>query len=135
MNLRTPFVIISAERAEFDEPINSLRTESLRRDLQELGVDPIPVSGQWNGVPEQSFFVVLPFGDSMAGGYDDILRLGREYEQDAVLYVDGSRIAYLDGPEGGAPDLIGKWRELDPSEPEPENGLTVFPDGRRFAVD
>lgn len=132
MNHRTPFCIISAERPQFGPVANGRRTSSLFHRLNERGFSIVPVEGIWEGQPERSYLVSLPFGDS-GDGYEEILEAARFYGQAAVLYVDGARRAYLDNPETRTITMIGTWAEVAAGEANPA-GMSTLPDGTRFTV-
>lgn len=132
MNHRTPFCIISAERAEFPALINADRTCRLVGRLTDMGLQPVPVAGIWEGKSERSYLVPLPFGDS-GDVYEQILELALYYSQAAVLYVDGARRAYLDNPETRKITMIGTWAEVAAGEANPA-GMSTLPDGTRFTV-
>jgi len=54
MNALTPFVLFSAERAEYSADINASRTEFLRRQLAQRDLSFSPVLGSYKNVPENS---------------------------------------------------------------------------------
>lgn len=72
------FGIISAYQSGSKRQ-NQERHGELMRDLQRLGLRPIPLRGSWEGVTEKS--VLVPRIDPK-----DLFELGRRYGQDAVIH-------------------------------------------------
>lgn len=122
----TPYLILSAERADLDPATNQRRTETLRHQLAPYS--PIALTGRYEGSPEQSFMVPAPDGSETA---DAVERLAWNWEQDSVLYVDQSKLAYLVLRDGSRREL-GPLREVDPSIELPS--YLDLPDGRRLAA-
>jgi len=128
----TPFVILSAEIANLGAVVNAERSAQLFDRLTAMGMEPVTCEGFYKSIPETSYLVRLARGDSDPS-YEALLDLAFFWDQEAVLYVDAQRRAYLDNPETREIVELGTWYELDPWDPAPES-YTVDPDGRRFAV-
>ena len=94
MNTETPFLILSAERADLDPEVNAERTRQLFAQLAARRFAYVKVTGSYKGRTEASFLVLLDGGD---GGYpfDLLLSLARRYGQESVLSVDANRRATL----------------------------------------
>lgn len=60
---------------------NQLRHGELFADLQRAGYRPVPLKGSWEGITEKS--VLVPEME-----FRDLVRLGKKYNQDAVIYKD-----------------------------------------------
>lgn len=87
-NQQTPIVIFSPEHASNTRAVNAL---NVRRCVHHLLCHRIPfkqVDGAWEGKPEKSFAV-------HASNADIARALAEHYGQDAVLYLDGERVASL----------------------------------------
>lgn len=119
MNNLEPFVIISAEKAELGPADNAARSANLAAYLRHRRVAMTLVNGAYKGHRESGFLVLLPDGDS-GPVYSDIIRAARVLDQDAVLYVDSRREAYLDDARGQQV-RIGSWREVTTDGPLPES--------------
>lgn len=117
MNAQTPFVILSAERPEWDTSINAQRSDLLRRQLEVQGHSPVPVNGHYKGTAEQSWLVFLD-DDSYGAKLDHIIKLARRYGQESILYVDSSRQAELlyvgtDDNKLVYGQSVGQWKRLN----------------------
>lgn len=122
MNTQTPFMIMSADRAEYGADINAERRKLLVRQFEARGLSFKEVEGSYNGTKETSY--VIPVHSS--GDESLVLTLARRYGQESVLSVDANRFATLlylhsdmGGPDVKAVEPVGHWRALDASEPDP----------------
>lgn len=96
-------LFLSAHREQFSESENAARNEALRRDLESLGVRSIrEVKGCYKGVKEDSFEVAR--GDAEL---KDVLALAGKYQQESLLMVTMSNIAYLVYPNGNVMEELG----------------------------
>lgn len=71
--------VISAYRAGRPKESNDYSHNMLLGDLKAMGYNPIESIGEWNGIPEKSWFVpgIKP---------DILMNLGTKYRQEAVVY-------------------------------------------------
>ena len=74
--------ILSAFRADIPVEENLARHEELGRDIEALGLSYTESDGEWKGRPELMYRI-----EDI--GLDDLLALGRKYDQEALLYRDG----------------------------------------------
>jgi hypothetical protein len=96
-------LFLSAHRPEFTSHANDLRNEALKQDLLSLGVRSIrEVKGCYKGVKEDSLEVAR--GDAEL---KDVLALAGKYQQESLLMVTMSNIAYLVYPNGNVMEEIG----------------------------
>lgn len=103
----TPFIMISAMRADLSPSDNKRRTELLRQKLANLPVSYIVTGGEFHELGQElpseevSFFIMPDEGVAI----DALKRLGdglmRAFDQDAFLCGDGDSVIYLgkDGEE------------------------------------
>ena len=120
MNTKTPFLILSAERADLDPEINAGRTNTLRSQLAARDFAYTEVTGSYKGHTEASFFVLLDGGD---GGYpfDTLIALARRYGQESVLSVDANRRATLHTLASGighTDTALGQWAPISAERAE-----------------
>jgi len=117
MNLQTPFVILSAERADASAFGNRTATAELCATLRAMPYAFKSVVGVYKGTPEIAFLVVLP--DSADGQRDaraQLLRLARHLGQESLLDVAADRSARLIFTSHGTEEAIGTWREVPTAE-------------------
>ena len=86
-----------------DDVENQRRTEALRSRLSELGVTPFPVSG---GNREATH--LEPGFGTVGLSRDQVRELGREFEQDAVFWVEAGRVLLVPCGSGEIVDC-GEW--------------------------
>ena len=120
MNTETPFLILSAERADLDPEVNAERTSNLRAQLAARDLAYTEVTGSYKGHTEASFLVLLESGD---GGYpfDLLLSLARRYGQESVLSVDANRRATLHTLASGighTDTALGQWAPISAERAE-----------------
>lgn len=128
MKQHIPFCLVSAESPDAPDGENYA---VLRSGLRSAGLDLAPVYGMWRGVPEHSFMVLLPGGDS-GPEFRTVMELAVRSDQEAVLYVGADREAALIARDGTA-EPVGHWQELPPVGDRPDS-YTVGPDGRVYAA-
>lgn len=135
MNTETPFLVLSADRIEYDESLNALRRDTFEHQLRARELDFKRVDGSYKGTREVSYVVLIP----TTGAEADAIRLARRYGQESVLYVDANRFATLITlyPGQGGPDISGHrgagwWREVD--QLAAQNAEAYTRDGERFYV-
>ena len=81
---RKQFGVLTAHRGGGGAGANTRANEELVRDLQELGYNNfIPLKASWDGTSEKSFLVP-------GMKFTHAIKLGEKYEQQAVIYKDGS---------------------------------------------
>ena len=120
MNTETPFLILSAERADLDPEVNAERTRQLFAQLAARRFAYVKVTGSYKGRTEASFLVLLDGGD---GGYlfDMLLALARRYGQESVLSVDANRRATLHTLASGighTDTALGQWAPISAERAE-----------------
>ena len=74
-----PWAFISAYKSSRKNPAENIAAQvSLKKDLVEMGLEPVATEGGYKGDPEPSFFVY---------GLDEMgtIELGNKYEQESVL--------------------------------------------------
>lgn len=135
MNIQTPFIILSASRAELTPELNSERSELLARQLAARDLSFKRVDGVYKGSREISFLVLTPDDNAQAACY----RLARRYGQESVLSVDANRYAALVflTPDMGGADVasvsgVGYWRSAAAAEAEALDNYTR--DGADFYI-
>lgn len=120
-----PFIILSAERPEWNRGENFERTQSLCALLDSIGLNYYPVTGSYKGRQENSFLVHVHL-DSY--GAMHVLRIARHFSQESVLHVNKEGLAVLLVPErGGVPGTvtpIGRWIPISPEEALKRDGWT-----------
>lgn len=121
MNIQTPFIVLSASRAELTPELNAERSALLERQLEARDLSFKRVEGSYNGSREIAFLVLAPDDNALAACY----RLARRYGQESVLHVDANRYAALVflTPDVGGPDIasvsgVGFWRSALQEEAE-----------------
>lgn len=107
MDTGASFGIISAYQ-EGSKKENQRRHGQLMRDLQKLGVKPIPLRGSWEGVTEKS--VLVPRIDP-----EDLFDLGRKYNQDAVIHKSRDGVLGMYHTKGPPKAEIAVDPEGDPA--------------------
>ena len=81
---RKQFGVLTAHRGGAGAGANTRANEELVRDLQELGYNNfIPLKASWDGTSEKSFLVP-------GMKFTHAIELGEKYEQQAVIFKDGS---------------------------------------------
>ena len=120
MNPAIPFLILSAERAEFDHQVNAQRTSDLSAQLAARDFAFTKVTGSYKGHTKASFLVLLDGGD---GGYpfDALLSLARSYGQESVLSVDANHRATLHTVVSGIGHtytVLGRWAPISAERAE-----------------
>jgi hypothetical protein len=118
---------ISACRAKYTAEQNQARHASLGADLVRYGIEALPVTGVYNGVPEQSYMV-------KAARFEDVInvrQLGRRYEQESVLFTrDSAASLWFTATDANLP--LGHIREDDDSATLGDH--TRLRDGRVLVV-
>lgn len=109
MNLSTPFVIFSASRSALSAEENAERTGFMRAQLEAEGIPVVDVDGFYNGYAEKSFLAYTYEGTAESRVIE---RLAALYKQDAILYVDANRLAYLRYADNQPNLELGMWREV-----------------------
>lgn len=135
----TPFIAISAMRADADRSTNIRHTQHLRHWLHGMPVSFIETAGEYQEVGqdrprrERSFFI-MPRGRFGQLGLNQFRQVGerlmRKYHQDAMLFGDGERV-HLVWRDGGAEDL-GNVLTFDPARIGQLGGFSVLK-RRKFA--
>lgn len=127
MNIQTPFIVLSASRAELTPELNAERSALLERQLQARDLSFKRVEGAYKGQREISFLVLTPDSNAEALA----TRLARRYGQESVLAVDANRAAALLflRPDVGGEDIasiepIGYWRSAAQAEAESLDAFT-----------
>lgn len=127
--LKTPFLILSAERADWLRDANKGRTDMLREQLGARELKFREVEGCYNGKCETSFLIVAPRGE-LGPEYRLVLQLARRYGQEAVLLVDANRAAHLVQLHGNHEHIhhIGRWEQIDSEQVHLELAYTRDPE-------
>lgn len=132
-----PFAIVSAERKEFQPLENEQRHANMLHWLHGAGFDHDTVTGRFEGRDECSAIVLLYDGDS-GPEWEKILLLAGLYAQDAVLYVDGDRDAYLYTRDANAAtwssQKLGAWKETTAAKARESDNFTRDKFGRYYVV-
>lgn len=131
MRTNIPFVVISAERVEYDPPVNEWRTASLEHQLQARDLHYAPVDGVYQGKHERSFIVFLP-PDHAAYTLTMLRQLGKRWGQESILHVDanrGAELLYLDGRD---PIELGTWQTVTAADAANADGYTYSPDADAY---
>lgn len=133
MNIETPFIVLSSDRAQYHEELNAARRDTFEHQLRARGLDFKRVIGAYKGASEVSYIVLVP----TTGDEQNAVRLARRYGQESVLLVDANRYAsliYLNEGEGGISIKeikgIGFWRETTESDATAGDAYTR--DGDRY---
>lgn len=131
MNGDTPFMVVSVDKIENSDELNTERQQLFELQLEARSLSFKKVLGVYNGDRETSYIVL----NANEGDADKILPLARRYGQESVLSVDFNRFATLLflHPGNGGPDVkdyrgVGFWRELDDNEILP---LSYTQDGNK----
>lgn len=110
-------VIMSAEVKGLSPFQNSYRTEQMAMWLGEVGLAWKAVEGVWNGTKEMSFVVTYRTDEELG----QLIDLAKLYDQEAILYADQERNAYLLRQVGpSSVDSIGKLVTKAGRLPDPE---------------
>lgn len=127
MNTQVPFVVISCDRAEYDESLNASRRDTFEHQLRARDLDFKRVNGVWDGKAEVSYIVLIPH----PGDEHTALRLARRYGQESALYVDANRHAVLFAlnREDGGVDIkeqvgLGQWQLVSKAYALAQDGYT-----------
>lgn len=134
MNIETPFLIVTSDRAEYTATVNDMRRDTFRHQLSLRGLSFKEVQGVYKGNAETAYLVLIhDTGEEHAA-----LRLARRYGQESALYVDANRAATLMilRPEVGGPDVddtenLGMWAEV-PEAVAKAQGAYTRSEGRYF---
>ena len=118
---------ISAYRGGYSEDRNTSRHASLAVALVKFGLEFEECKGEYRGVPERSYIVNAPGGESLA----KVKQLARRYEQESLLLTADS-VASLWFTEAGKSEVFGKIRELNLTEEFEDH--TELADGRILAI-
>lgn len=100
------FGIVSAFRKEYDEDANLDRQWQLAQDVRKLGHGYIPIVGRWEGVSERSLFIPNITKD-------EVMSLGRKYQQDAVIWGSKGKAEVIDAKTGEPIISFERLRVLD----------------------
>lgn len=122
------FVVLSAERHFYTREQNSLRTDTLRAELQSAGLQFTEARGRYKGDDEASFAVSCPTDEAYAA----TLRLAAGYAQESILRVDEAGVATLIYLGDGSYRRVGRWREVTEERATAEEGYTYM--GGRYYV-
>ena len=125
MNVQTPFVISTSDRAIYDADLNAQRRDMLERQLAVRGLDFKRVEGSYNGTNETSYVVLTP----RDGDEHLCLALASRYGQESVLIVDANRyatLAYVSqfGGHITGSKPVGFWRHVTRQEAEEAGSYT-----------
>ena len=97
----TPFIMVSAYRADKDHATNLQRNARMKHILRGLMLSHIQTEGEYHELgaaepsPEQSFFI-MPMRDHDSIPGDHLLAIGEKlmhaFEQDSIIYGDGEMV-------------------------------------------
>jgi len=100
------FGIMSAFRGGKAEKENMDRQWSLAQDLRKEGFGYIPIVGKWTGIAERALFIPNISTDAM-------LKLGKKYEQDAVIWGSKGKANLIDPRKETTIMAFDKFNILD----------------------
>jgi hypothetical protein len=115
----TPFVIISAKGAKNKDDTD------LYGLLDRIGFNPNRVTGAYKGISEQKYLVYVP-ALHIDRHLKELIRIGQEFNQEALLFVDNERSAELIFTDGGAPYKLGHWKEIGADIPIEQDSYTEY---------
>lgn len=136
-----PFWLLSAHKSDSDATSNAIMHEELGVALSALGVDYAETHGCWQGRLEKGYIVLDYAGTDDAAETASRTIAGKAvlwqaafYRQDAVIYVNEARTAYLVEPDYLATGKrrvteLGPFREISRNDAPTTDGYTYF-DGR-----
>ncbi len=131
-NSDIPFIVISADRHEYDRIENNKRYKSLKKDLKSLGIPFAEVQGSWiesaedgseHRVIEKSVVAYEEDRDDVEPVNVDLWAVGKElcgkYKQDAFIYGEvssktGQRHINAYDENGQPVQYGGPWNTLQP---------------------
>ena len=135
MNTRTPFYVLSGERADLNEILNAGRSAFLGARLRDDGICAHPVRGVYKGRRERSFLIpAIQEGKDPMCIHDTVKRVAKLYEQETYLYVDANGFSTLHDPDGQLVATLGRWRQIDANEAQSADAYTETPDGRYWSA-
>jgi hypothetical protein len=98
-----PFLIFSADKG-LDPSADEASNRALESELISRGIKFNKVKGSWQGVKEDSVLVGI-------GHKEAVIELGRKFNQDSILEVDGFRTARLYDLSDLSVVALGSWRQ------------------------
>ena len=106
--VKTPFVIISAERFTLTKGENQKRHQELLNQLKRDGFKTKVVEGVYHGQTEKSILVLLDSKFlSVDLGY--MKNYGMIFDQESILFVDADRKAELHFPSTNKAEKLGNF--------------------------
>lgn len=98
-----PFIIFSADKG-VDPEVDAASNRALEAELVSRNIKFNKVQGSYQGVKEDSVLVGI-------GHRDAVIELGRKFNQDSILEVDGFRTARLYDLSDLSVVALGSWRQ------------------------
>lgn len=115
--------IISAQLASLSEGVNKTRTDALRRELEDRGLNFKQVQGKYKDNEEDSFVVVQSGNNELRSLLEE---LASDFEQESILLIDANRAAWL-LYSSGEDEYIGKWEAATREIAQQQEGYTYCP--------
>lgn len=126
----TPVVIVSVSKSNISDKRNTQRTTEAARYLEDHDIPSLSAIGKCDGFLEHVFVIPHEFAQHAR-------ILAEAYDQDAILYVDGERVASLgtrDAEYHERDNVIGMFNEVPFWQADNEDYYTLI-DGRYFVVE
>ncbi len=124
MKALTPFFIVSGALAHLTPGANEVRTNALANALRQFGFALERVNGCYTGQTEPSL-LAFPFIGQGLSAEADLLRLARDFDQESVLAVDGTRRAALVYTADGSREPLGDFKHVTEAEALKHGAYTV----------
>ena len=106
--VKTPFVIISAERFTLTKGENQKRHQELLNQLKRDGFKTKVVEGVYHGQTEKSILVLLE-SNFLAVDLGYLKNYGMIFDQESILFVDADRKAELHFPASNKAEKLGNF--------------------------
>ena len=106
--VKTPFVIISAERFTLTKGENQKRHQELLTQLKKDGFKTKVVEGVYHGQTEKSILVLLD-SKFLAVDLGYMKNYGMIFDQESILFVDADRKAELHFPSTNKAEKLGNF--------------------------
>jgi hypothetical protein len=126
--MSTTTFIISADRIEYPPETNRERRKRLDFMLKGAGIATVPVTGSYDGVPEDSL-MVLPNGLAAGTVRSMLIQAAENWEQESLLEFNRGGDAWLVFTRGRPDKYIGKLVISD-TLPKGVSAFTILPYGR-----
>ena len=128
--MKSPFFIVSAQKAELTPAANAARADEMARLLTASGLTWERVRGVWDGCIEDSFLVLATSTEGPE--FETVRNLAQDFDQVCFLSVDSARIVALEFVSGDL-EIIGKFQVLPDGAELPQN-YTIDKDGTVYVT-